>query len=66
MIEFDFHLDTNQLFSLQAGALENARKEIKRLSLDDTNESQYGQIYSVSGPVVIAEKIGRASCRERV
>lgn len=57
MIEFDFHLDTNQLFSLQAGALENARKEIKRLSLDDTNESQYGQIYSVSGPVVIAENM---------
>ena len=41
----------------QAGALENARKEIKRLSLDDTHESQYGQIYSVSGPVVIAENM---------
>ncbi|RCK67349.1 V-type proton ATPase catalytic subunit A [Candida viswanathii] len=40
-----------------AGALENARKEIKRLSLDDTNESQYGQIYSVSGPVVVAENM---------
>ncbi|EGW31273.1 vacuolar ATPase subunit A [Spathaspora passalidarum NRRL Y-27907] len=39
-----------------AGALENARKEIKRLSLD-ADESQYGQIYSVSGPVVIAENM---------
>ncbi|RLV93794.1 V-type proton ATPase catalytic subunit A [Spathaspora sp. JA1] len=41
----------------QAGALENARKEIKRLSLDNDDESQYGQIYSVSGPVVIAENM---------
>ncbi|EMG49855.1 Vacuolar H+-ATPase V1 sector, subunit A [Candida maltosa Xu316] len=40
-----------------AGALENARKEIKRLSLDDANESQFGQIYSVSGPVVVAENM---------
>lgn len=41
----------------QAGALENARKEIKRISLDDQSESEYGQIYSVSGPVVIAENM---------
>ncbi|KAH3902702.1 probable V-type proton ATPase catalytic subunit A [Saccharomycodes ludwigii] len=40
-----------------AGALENARKEIKRLSLEDHNESEYGQIYSVSGPVVVAENM---------
>ncbi|CCE85185.1 Piso0_004767 [Millerozyma farinosa CBS 7064] len=39
-----------------AGAIENARKEIKRLSLD-ANESQYGQIFSVSGPVVVAENM---------
>lgn len=38
-----------------AGAIENARKELKKLSVDD--ESQYGQIYSVSGPVVIAENM---------
>ncbi|CCH60946.1 hypothetical protein TBLA_0D04500 [Henningerozyma blattae CBS 6284] len=38
-----------------AGALENARKEIKRISLDDHAESEYGFIYSVSGPVVVAE-----------
>ncbi|QEO19575.1 V-type_proton_ATPase_catalytic_subunit_A [Candidozyma auris] len=40
-----------------AGGLENARKEIKRLSLDDTAESQYGQIFSISGPVVVAENM---------
>ena len=36
--------------------MDNARKEIKRLSLDD-NESQYGLIFSVSGPVVVAENM---------
>ncbi|CAH2355092.1 V-type proton ATPase catalytic subunit A [[Candida] railenensis] len=40
-----------------AGALENARKEIKRLSLEDQDESQYGQIFSVSGPVIVAENM---------
>jgi V-type H+-transporting ATPase subunit A len=40
-----------------AGALESARKEIKRLSLDDANESQYGSIFSVSGPVIVAENM---------
>lgn len=40
-----------------AGALENARKEIKRISLEDHAESEYGSIYSVSGPVVIAENM---------
>ncbi|KAH3676026.1 hypothetical protein WICMUC_002322 [Wickerhamomyces mucosus] len=40
-----------------AGAIENARKEIKRISLEDHAESEYGQIYSVSGPVVVAENM---------
>ncbi|GEQ72299.1 hypothetical protein JCM33374_g5986 [Metschnikowia sp. JCM 33374] len=35
----------------------NARKEIKRLSLEDSEESSYGQIFSVSGPVVVAENM---------
>ncbi|ODQ78524.1 hypothetical protein BABINDRAFT_162729 [Babjeviella inositovora NRRL Y-12698] len=48
-----FLLNTN----LQAGAMENARKEIKRISLEDADESQYGQIYSVSGPVIVAENM---------
>lgn len=37
--------------------MENARKEIKRLSLEDQDESQYGQIFSVSGPVIVAENM---------
>ncbi|QBM86374.1 V-type H+-transporting ATPase subunit A [Metschnikowia aff. pulcherrima] len=40
-----------------AGALDNARKEIKRLSLEDHEESNYGQIFSVSGPVIVAENM---------
>lgn len=37
--------------------MENARKAIKKLSIDDEDESLYGQIYSVSGPVVVAENM---------
>ncbi|SCV99841.1 LAFE_0B03686g1_1 [Lachancea fermentati] len=40
-----------------AGGLENACKEIKRISLEDHAESEYGSIYSVSGPVVVAENM---------
>ena len=40
-----------------AGALENARKEIQRLSLEEHDETEYGYIYSVSGPVVVAERM---------
>ncbi|KAM9919234.1 hypothetical protein OXX59_008099, partial [Metschnikowia pulcherrima] len=40
-----------------AGALDNARKEIKRLSLEDHEESNYGSIFSVSGPVIVAENM---------
>lgn len=45
--------------------MENARKLIKNLSLDD-DESLYGQIYSVSGPVVIAENMIGCSMYELV
>lgn len=37
--------------------MENAKKELKRLSLDDAEESHYGYIYSVSGPVIVAENM---------
>lgn len=47
----------DRLLTHQAGAIEAARKEIKRISLDDHKESEYGQIYSVSGPVVVAENM---------
>lgn len=48
--------DSNRNTNQQAGAIDNARKELKRLSLED-DESAYGQIFSVSGPVVVAENM---------
>ncbi|ODV88978.1 hypothetical protein CANCADRAFT_53321 [Tortispora caseinolytica NRRL Y-17796] len=38
-----------------AGAMENARKEMSKLNGD--KESQYGSVFSVSGPVVIAQNM---------
>ena len=40
-----------------SGALENARKLMQKVSLEDHAESEYGSIYSVSGPVIIAENM---------
>lgn len=42
-----------------AGLVENARKELQRVSLTDEEEkeSNFGSIFSVSGPVVIAENM---------
>ncbi|CAK9437829.1 uncharacterized protein LODBEIA_P22070 [Lodderomyces beijingensis] len=40
-----------------AGVMENAKKQMQRLSIDDAKEGQYGSIYSVSGPVVVAENM---------
>ncbi|ODQ65746.1 vacuolar ATP synthase catalytic subunit A [Nadsonia fulvescens var. elongata DSM 6958] len=48
-----------------AGALENARKELKRISLD-AEESHYGSIFSVSGPVIVAENMIGCSMYELV
>lgn len=45
--------------------MENARKEIKNLSLD-AEESHYGQIFSVSGPVVVAENMTGCTMYELV
>ncbi|AOA61853.1 V-type proton ATPase subunit A of the V1 peripheral membrane domain [Komagataella phaffii CBS 7435] len=39
-----------------AGAIENARKVLHKLSLD-SRESDYGQVFAVSGPVVVAENM---------
>jgi len=47
-----------------AGALENARKLVK--DLDSDKESQYGLIYSVSGPVVVAERMDGSAMYELV
>ncbi|GAO49231.1 hypothetical protein G7K_3385-t2 [Saitoella complicata NRRL Y-17804] len=40
-----------------AGALQNAKKEIRNLRYNDDRESEYGHVYSVSGPVVVAENM---------
>lgn len=40
-----------------SGALENARKLMQKVSLEDHTEAEYGSIYSVSGPVIIAENM---------
>lgn len=38
----------------QAGALQNAKRDLPRIR-DEDRESRYGSVYGVSGPVVIAE-----------
>lgn len=48
-----------------SGALENAKKNLPKFE-DDVKESDYGVIYSVSGPVVIAEKMSGAAMYELV
>ncbi|CAI8507950.1 unnamed protein product [Hanseniaspora opuntiae] len=41
-----------------SGAVENARKLMQKVSLDDENsEAKNGSVYSVSGPVIIAENM---------
>lgn len=45
--------------------MENARKELKNLDLD-AKESEYGSIFSVSGPVVMAEHMAGSAMYELV
>jgi V-type H+-transporting ATPase subunit A len=49
-----------------AGGLESARKALKQLRLSDDKESQYGSVFSVSGPVVIGEGMIGAQMYELV
>ncbi|KXN73963.1 V-type ATPase [Conidiobolus coronatus NRRL 28638] len=48
-----------------AGALENAQKDLPKIR-DTDNESQYGYVFSVSGPVVVAEKMHGSAMYELV
>ncbi|KAJ2005776.1 H(+)-transporting V1 sector ATPase subunit A [Coemansia thaxteri] len=48
-----------------AGALENAARDLKHLD-EDAGESEFGYVYSVSGPVVIAEKMTGSAMLELV
>lgn len=48
-----------------AGALANAKKELPKIS-DEDRESRFGQVYGVSGPVVIAENMTGSAMYELV
>ncbi|KZV88861.1 V-type ATPase [Exidia glandulosa HHB12029] len=48
-----------------AGALDNAKANLPKIR-DEDRESRFGQVYGVSGPVVIAEKMAGAAMYELV
>lgn len=48
-----------------AGALENAKKDLPKIR-DEERESRFGYVYSVSGPVVVAEKMYGSAMYELV
>ncbi|KAG6861886.1 hypothetical protein C0995_010592 [Termitomyces sp. Mi166 len=48
-----------------AGALSNARRDLPKIS-DEDRESRFGQVFGVSGPVVIAENMVGAAMYELV
>jgi len=49
-----------------AGGLERAREELRKLRFQDDKESQYGTVFSVSGPVVVGENMIGAQMYELV
>lgn len=57
-------LPTNGLREM-AGALQNAKKELVKIR-DEDRESRFGQVFGVSGPVVIAENMIGAAMYELV
>ena len=48
-----------------AGAMENAKKHLPKVR-DEERESKFGQVFGVSGPVVIAENMTGAAMYELV
>ena len=50
---------------LMAGALQNARRDLPKVR-DEDRESRFGQVFGVSGPVVIAENMIGAAMYELV
>ena len=48
-----------------AGALPNAKKHLPKVS-DEDRESRFGQVYGVSGPVVVAENMSGSAMYELV
>jgi hypothetical protein len=56
---------THVLLVAQAGALQNAKRDLAKIR-DEDRESRYGQVFGVSGPVVIAEHMAGAAMYELV
>ena len=48
-----------------AGALQNAKRDLQKVR-DEDRESRFGQVFGVSGPVVIAENMVGAAMYELV
>lgn len=48
-----------------AGAFQNAKRDLPKVS-DEERESRFGQVFGVSGPVVIAENMIGAAMYELV
>ena len=48
-----------------AGALQNAKKDLPKIR-DEDRESRFGQVYGVSGPVVVAENMTGSAMYELV
>ncbi|KIJ34632.1 hypothetical protein M422DRAFT_782784 [Sphaerobolus stellatus SS14] len=48
-----------------AGAMENAKKQLPKIR-DEDHESRFGQVYGVSGPVVVAENMTGCAMYELV
>jgi V-type H+-transporting ATPase subunit A len=48
-----------------AGALQNARRDLPKVR-DEEREGRFGQVFGVSGPVVIAENMVGAAMYELV
>lgn len=50
---------------IMAGAIENAKKYLPKIR-DEERESRFGQVYGVSGPVVVAENMTGSAMYELV
>ena len=48
-----------------AGALQNAKRDLPKIR-DEERESRFGQVFGVSGPVVIAENMTGSAMYELV
>lgn len=48
-----------------AGALQNAKRDLPKIK-DEEHESRFGQVFGVSGPVVVAENMTGSAMYELV